>query len=59
MFSVDERVLIIFLHCVGFQPFMLDIVIIVERGMSHAIRENVSCEIYYGVSLSVVVIDIL
>jgi hypothetical protein len=58
MFSVDEHVLIISLYCVGFHPFELDIVVIVVRGMSPAIRENVSCEIDYGVSLSLVVMNI-
>jgi hypothetical protein len=37
---------------------MLDIVIIVERRIGFAIRENVPCEIDYGVSLSLVVIEI-
>ena len=37
MFSVDERVFIISLYCVGFQPFKLDIVIIVERRVGPAI----------------------
>ena len=55
MFSVDERVFIISLYCVGFQPFKLDIVIIVERRVGPAIRENVSCDIDYGVSLSLVI----
>ena len=55
MFSVDERVLIISLYCVGFQPFKLDIMIIVERRIGPAIRENVSCDIDYGFSLSLVI----
>ena len=55
MFSVDERVFIISLYCVGFQPFKLDIVIIVERRVGPAIRENVFCDIDYGVSLSLVI----
>jgi hypothetical protein len=55
MFSLDERVLNISLYCVGFHPFKLDIVIIVVRGMSPANRENVSCDIDYCVSLSLVI----
>ena len=46
---------IISLYCVGFQPFKLDIVIIVERRVGPAIRENVFCDIDYGVSLSLVI----
>jgi hypothetical protein len=55
MLSVDEHVLIISLYCVGFQPFKLDIMIIVERRKGPAIRKNVSCDINYGVSLSLVI----
>jgi hypothetical protein len=58
MFSVDERVLIISLYCVGFYPCKLDIVIIVERRIGPAIRKNVSCDIDYGVSLSLIILDI-
>jgi hypothetical protein len=55
MFSVDERVLNISLYCVGFHPFKLDIVITVERRTGPAICQNVSCNIDYGVSLSLVI----
>jgi hypothetical protein len=58
MLSVDEPVLIISHYCVGFHPFKMDIVIIAERIMSPAIRENESYKIDYGFSLSLVVIDI-
>jgi hypothetical protein len=51
MFSIDERVLIISLYCVGSHPVKLDIVI----RMCPVIRENVSCDIDYCVSLSLVI----